>query len=348
MVMIVDGAGNIVMSDDVTLVATIGVSDLIIIKSADAILVVKKDQAQRVREIVESLTWIDEVSLAVPGRRLAPCGTIAAYRRHLYRDEQPCEACREATRIASRKEYASRSPEKHAWYMRNMAKLRRESHLRRTYGITAVEFEQLFQSQGFCCACCKSTDPKSDQGWCIDHEHGTKIIRGILCSPCNRGIGFLGDTLEGVQKALTYLGSCTALKVEKLPSTSEGSEERGTVKTDEDAIRIDGGSNGTNVMLIATDTCPDLVVVKSGEYRTLDGNVQILSTRVRAPWNRRLNRNGSLQTRWHAYNAREKHWIARDYFTLASIKEKLAELGYFPSSTECLLRREKKKDCLLP
>ena len=54
-VLVVDGSGNIVLSDDDTLIATIGVSDLVVIKSGDAILVVKKDQAQRVREIVEAL-----------------------------------------------------------------------------------------------------------------------------------------------------------------------------------------------------------------------------------------------------------------------------------------------------
>ena len=53
---VVDGSGNVIMSDDDTLIATIGVSDLVVIKSGDAILVVKKDQAQRVREIVEALS----------------------------------------------------------------------------------------------------------------------------------------------------------------------------------------------------------------------------------------------------------------------------------------------------
>lgn len=51
---IVDGAGNIVFSD--TLVATVGVSDLVIVKSGDAILVMRKDSAQDVRKIVEALS----------------------------------------------------------------------------------------------------------------------------------------------------------------------------------------------------------------------------------------------------------------------------------------------------
>ena len=51
---IVDGSGNIVMTDG-ALVATVGVSDLVIIKSGDAILVMKKSDAQDVRKIVEAL-----------------------------------------------------------------------------------------------------------------------------------------------------------------------------------------------------------------------------------------------------------------------------------------------------
>lgn len=52
---VIDGSGNIAVSDDDTLVATIGLSDLVVVKSGDAVLVVRRDQAQRVREVVETL-----------------------------------------------------------------------------------------------------------------------------------------------------------------------------------------------------------------------------------------------------------------------------------------------------
>ncbi|HLL23680.1 MAG TPA: hypothetical protein VK427_16190, partial [Kofleriaceae bacterium] len=51
---VIDGTGNIVFSD--TLVATVGVSDLVIIKSGDAILVMRKADAQDVRKVVEALS----------------------------------------------------------------------------------------------------------------------------------------------------------------------------------------------------------------------------------------------------------------------------------------------------
>lgn len=53
--LVVDGEDNVVVSDDGALVATIGVSGLVVVKSGDAVLVVRKDQAQRVREVVEAL-----------------------------------------------------------------------------------------------------------------------------------------------------------------------------------------------------------------------------------------------------------------------------------------------------
>jgi len=53
--LVIDGTGNVVISDD-TLIATVGVSDLIVVKAGDAILVIRKDQAQRVREVIEALS----------------------------------------------------------------------------------------------------------------------------------------------------------------------------------------------------------------------------------------------------------------------------------------------------
>jgi len=53
--LVIDGTDNIVMSDDETMIATVGVSDLVVIKSGNAILVIPKDQAQDVRKVVDAL-----------------------------------------------------------------------------------------------------------------------------------------------------------------------------------------------------------------------------------------------------------------------------------------------------
>ena len=70
------------------------------------------------------------------------------------------------------------------------------THLR-NLGIT----EQIYlEHRDRGCAICKSSANLH-----IDHDHGTGLFRGILCSRCNNGLGFLGDNISGIEKALAYL-----------------------------------------------------------------------------------------------------------------------------------------------
>ena len=40
---------------------------------------------------------------------------------------------------------------------------------------------------------------------CIDHNHITNSIRGILCSQCNSALGFLKDSRDLLRNAINYL-----------------------------------------------------------------------------------------------------------------------------------------------
>jgi mannose-1-phosphate guanylyltransferase len=53
---VVDGTGNVVVSDDATLIATVGLSDVVVVKSGDAILVIRKADAQDVRKVMDALS----------------------------------------------------------------------------------------------------------------------------------------------------------------------------------------------------------------------------------------------------------------------------------------------------
>ena len=46
---------------------------------------------------------------------------------------------------------------------------------------------------------------KSERKLVLDHDHSTGCYRGRLCSSCNVGLGYLGDNLAGLQKAIEYL-----------------------------------------------------------------------------------------------------------------------------------------------
>jgi mannose-1-phosphate guanylyltransferase len=53
--LVLDGTHNIVISDDATLIATVGVSDLVVVKSGDAIIVIPRERAQDVRAVIDAL-----------------------------------------------------------------------------------------------------------------------------------------------------------------------------------------------------------------------------------------------------------------------------------------------------
>ncbi|MGE0400215.1 MAG: mannose-1-phosphate guanylyltransferase [Kofleriaceae bacterium] len=54
--MSIDGRNNLVLTDDDTVVAVVGLDDLVVVKSGNAVLVIRKDQAQDVRKVVETLS----------------------------------------------------------------------------------------------------------------------------------------------------------------------------------------------------------------------------------------------------------------------------------------------------
>ena len=53
------------------------------------------------------------------------------------------------------------------------------------------------------CQCCERKLDGSEVH--LDHDHITGSFRGWLCRRCNTGIGSLGDNIEGLEQAITYL-----------------------------------------------------------------------------------------------------------------------------------------------
>lgn len=53
------------------------------------------------------------------------------------------------------------------------------------------------------CAICSIDVAESEA--CIDHDHKTGEIRGLLCTRCNTGLGFFGDDFSVLMNAARYL-----------------------------------------------------------------------------------------------------------------------------------------------
>lgn len=77
------------------------------------------------------------------------------------------------------------------------------------YGLARATFHGLLWAQGNACAICSTRTPKSrttnPDGWHVDHNHQTGVVRGILCSKCNTLLGHADDLPQRLESAAMYL-----------------------------------------------------------------------------------------------------------------------------------------------
>lgn len=108
-------------------------------------------------------------------------------------------------RLANREKLLARQ---RARYLENKERLKprhRETHLKRKYGLTLESFDALYTSQGGKCAICLSELNPFHNHTCVDHDHATGAVRGILCHGCNTGLGYFRDDVQRLLSAAEYI-----------------------------------------------------------------------------------------------------------------------------------------------
>lgn len=114
--------------------------------------------------------------------------------------------CRECLKRGNR-EKAMRHYYKHPEEVRKRREYNRKACLKRYYGMTIEQWEELKTRQGGLCAICGSPPPvkaKRDV-LVVDHCHATGAIRGLLCDPCNHMLGSARDNIQTLRSAIRYL-----------------------------------------------------------------------------------------------------------------------------------------------
>ena len=83
----------------------------------------------------------------------------------------------------------------------------REKNLKKKYGITAADYNAMFEAQGGLCAICKGAEGSFSNGGGlhVDHNHTTNKVRKLLCGSCNNGIGNFHENIETLLAAAAYL-----------------------------------------------------------------------------------------------------------------------------------------------
>ncbi len=91
-------------------------------------------------------------------------------------------------------------------YRDNYKKEIRAARLVSKYGITQEDYDSMLLDQEGMCAICGTKNPQGRHNiFVVDHDHTTGDVRGLLCHNCNTGLGKLGDTISGLERAIRYL-----------------------------------------------------------------------------------------------------------------------------------------------
>jgi len=79
-----------------------------------------------------------------------------------------------------------------------------DTWLRKKYDITRDVYDKMLARQGGMCAICGTSRP-SRPSFCVDHDHDTGRVRGLLCVTCNSILGYAHDDPLMLDRAIGYL-----------------------------------------------------------------------------------------------------------------------------------------------
>ncbi len=90
-----------------------------------------------------------------------------------------------------------------------------ERHVQSTYGLSAGDYQRLYEAQGGLCAICGLTTGAkgASKRLTVDHDHKCcngpiscgKCVRGLVCAKCNEVLGYYRDDRKCFVRGYNYL-----------------------------------------------------------------------------------------------------------------------------------------------
>lgn len=96
------------------------------------------------------------------------------------------------------------------WEEANFKK-HKNSWLKNRFGINGSAFDKKLEEQNGVCAICFGPETVRDprrgtlKQLCVDHNHITGKVRGLLCQSCNISIGRFKESIPILKSAIVYL-----------------------------------------------------------------------------------------------------------------------------------------------
>lgn len=170
---------------------------------------------------------VKPVIYPIDRQECAVCGVVK-HATEFYRNKgMPTgisKRCAECSRAEKRKFAEDMTPEEKVEYRARRRASTDANPVSRTilrlreFNLTLEQYDAMMRAQGFRCAICREFETLVRDGMVVqlsvDHDHSCcpqkgrscgRCVRELLCSNCNRGIGYFDDDVEKVDKAITYL-----------------------------------------------------------------------------------------------------------------------------------------------
>jgi hypothetical protein len=74
----------------------------------------------------------------------------------------------------------------------------------KVYGIEPGEYERMYEEQGGVCFICRRANGRTKR-LAVDHDHDTGLVRGLLCGPCNKFVGYVRNSADAFRRGAAYL-----------------------------------------------------------------------------------------------------------------------------------------------
>lgn len=118
---------------------------------------------------------------------------LHAYSRHSGASDGRHTTCKPCRNVKQREKWAAD---------RKWESYFRDKGLRRRYGISSEQYEEMRERQGGACAVCRQVP---EGNLCVDHSHADGQVRDLLCRSCNSALGLAKENAETLRGLAEYL-----------------------------------------------------------------------------------------------------------------------------------------------
>lgn len=128
------------------------------------------------------------------------------------------------------------------------------------FGLTLEAYDALWVKQGGRCGICRKREEPGERRLAIDHDHACcpgkgscgKCVRGLLCSPCNTGLGGFGDNPRLLRVAAEYIETVGVGRGGRILEAEWGS----AVFPSEGDSKVSGSNSTGRAMPFSEDAVP--------------------------------------------------------------------------------------------